>query len=132
MEPSGPARREVPRDSDALTVAKRAPSNTKFLAAGVVFAALGEPTRLKIVARLCSDGPASIVRLSDVADVSRQAITKHLSALEAAGLVASRREGRERIWEMKTARLAEVRRHLDEISAQWDRSLGRLQALMER
>jgi len=99
--------------------------------AAPVFAALGDPTRLRIVARLCNGGPQSIVRLSAGEDVSRQAVTKHLRALEGAGLVRSAREGRERVWELRTKRLADVRRHLESISEQWDVAIGRLRALVE-
>jgi DNA-binding transcriptional ArsR family regulator len=97
-----------------------------------VFAALGDPTRLSIVGRLCEGGPMSIVRLTDGTDVSRQAITKHLHALEEAGLVRSSRAGRERMWELRTARLAEAQRLLGTISRQWDAALGRLRALVEK
>ena len=65
----------------------------KLPAAASVFAALGDETRLNIVTRLCADGPQSIVRLTDGTKVSRQAVTKHLNALEQAGLVRSAREG---------------------------------------
>jgi DNA-binding transcriptional ArsR family regulator len=106
-------------------------TSARLTEAAPVFAALGDATRLRIVARLCDDGPQSIVRLSSGEDVSRQAITKHLRALEEAGLVQSAREGRERVWELRTQRLAEVRRHLDSISEQWDAAIGRLRALVE-
>jgi DNA-binding transcriptional ArsR family regulator len=96
-----------------------------------VFAALGDPTRLRIVGRLCEAGPASIARLTDGASVSRQAITKHLHVLEEAGLVRSDWAGRERIWALKAERLDEVRRHLDLISGQWDGALERLRAFVE-
>jgi DNA-binding transcriptional ArsR family regulator len=96
-----------------------------------VFAALGDATRLQIVARLCEGGPLSIARLTEGAQVSRQAITKHLHALSDAGLVRSRRAGRERIWQLQTRRLAEVRRYLDRISRQWDQAIGRLRSLVE-
>jgi len=81
----------------------------KLARAAPVFAALGDETRLGIVARLCASGPQSIVRLTDGSRVSRQAITKRLHALAEAGLVRSTREGRERIWEVETKRLAEAR-----------------------
>ena len=96
-----------------------------------VFAALGDETRLALVGRLCGGGPASIARLTEGATVTRQAVTKHLRALEQAGLVRSRRAGRERLWELRTARLAEARRMLDRISSQWDGALDRLAALVE-
>jgi DNA-binding transcriptional ArsR family regulator len=100
--------------------------------AAPVFAALGDATRLQIVARLSREGPQSIVRLTQETDVSRQAITKHLHALEDAGLVRSDRDGRERIWQLQPRRLAETRRCLDLISDQWDAAIGRLRALVER
>jgi DNA-binding transcriptional ArsR family regulator len=99
--------------------------------AAPIFAALGDETRLRIVARLCGDGPQSISRLADGAEVSRQAITKHLHALEDAGLARSFRTGRERIWELRPKRLSEVRRYLDQISQQWDSALVRLRAFVE-
>jgi len=93
--------------------------------AAPVFAALGDPTRLHIVSRLCLAGPLSIVRLTQGSSVSRQAITKHLQALADAGLVRHRRAGRERIWELQTRPLAAVRRYLDGVSEQWDEALVR-------
>ena len=104
---------------------------TRLADTAPVFAALGDATRLQIVARLCAGGPLSIVRLTEGADISRQAITKHLRALEGAGLVRSDRAGRERVWELQPKRLAEVRRCLDRISIQWDEALVRLGALVE-
>jgi DNA-binding transcriptional ArsR family regulator len=99
--------------------------------AAAVFAALGDDTRLHLVARLSSGGPQSIVALTDAVDVSRQAVTKHLVALEEAGLVRSEKAGRERIWELDTRRLGDAQRYLDEISSQWDRAVDRLRAFVE-
>jgi len=96
-----------------------------------VFAALGDDTRLALVARLCSQGPQSIVRLSDGAKVTRQAITKHLRTLESAGLVSSAREGREQVWQIRPKRVAEARQYLDSISAEWDQAIERLRAFVE-
>jgi len=99
--------------------------------AAPVFAALGAATRLKVVSKLCKDGPTSTAGLSAGTGVTRQAITKHLDTLEAAGVVRSKRAGRERIWEIETARLERARRCLDEIGEQWDAALARLQAFVE-
>jgi DNA-binding transcriptional ArsR family regulator len=114
MLPDGPA--------DAANFAEAAP----------LFAALGDETRLHIVARLCGEGPLSIMHLADGAAVSRQAITKHLHALEEAGLARSSRVGRERIWELRTEPLSEARHYLDQISRDWDAAIGRLRALVEK
>src|SRR5262245_55215033 len=88
--------------------------------AAPVFAALGDPARLQIVSRLCREGPLSISRLAEGTHISRQAVTKHLNALSSAGLIEGERNGRECIYQLQPRRLAEVRRHLDAISAQWD------------
>jgi DNA-binding transcriptional ArsR family regulator len=109
----------------------RPPDAAKLSGAAPLFAALGDDTRLRIVARLCEGGPLPIVRLAAGATVSRQAVTKHLHALEEANLVRSFRAGRERIWELKPERLDEARRWLDQISQQWDAAVGRLRALVE-
>lgn len=99
--------------------------------AAPIFAALGDETRLRLVSRLCTDGPLSISRLTDGEGVTRQAITKHLHVLEEAGVVRSLRQGRESLWELEPAPLEEARRCLDRISQQWDASLGRLKKLVE-
>src|SRR5438094_4563849 len=65
-----------------------------------VFVALGDPIRLRLLGRLSADGPLSITRLSRGSGVTRQAITKHLHTLGAAGLVRHARRGRERLWEL--------------------------------
>src|SRR5256885_2450394 len=61
-----------------------------------VFAALADPTRLGLLRRLSADGPLSITRLSAGTGVTRQAITRHLQGLGAAGLVRDLRRGRQR------------------------------------
>jgi DNA-binding transcriptional ArsR family regulator len=97
-----------------------------------VFAALGDPTRLSLVARLCAAGPMSIARLTEGAHVTRQAVTKHLYVLAGAGLVRGTRVGRDHLWEIEPVRLDEARRWLDHIAGQWDDALGRLKASLER
>jgi DNA-binding transcriptional ArsR family regulator len=97
-----------------------------------VFAALGDETRLRLVSRLCEQGPLSITKLSEGADVTRQAITKHLHVLAEAGLVHGTRDGRENVWQLEPRRIEEARRCLHRISQQWDDALGRLRDLVER
>ena len=109
----------------------RSVATTRLHDSAPIFAALGDETRLQIVARLCGEGPLSITRLSEGAGVTRQAITKHLNALSAAGLARNVRTGREQIWELETRKLEMARRCLDHISDQWDVALGRLKTLVE-
>src|SRR5580698_9970082 len=96
-----------------------------------VFAALGDPTRLAIVRRLCYEGPLSISRLAAGGSLTRQAITKHLGVMERARILRSEGRGRERLWRIEQARLAEARHYLDVIAKQWDGALGRLKAMVE-
>src|SRR5713226_1856530 len=96
-----------------------------------LFAALGDKTRLRLVSRLCDDGPMSITRLTAGSNVTRQAITKHLRVLEGAGLVRSTRHGRESVWQLEQRRLKDARHYLDLISKQWDDALVRLRKLVE-
>lgn len=97
----------------------------------VVFAALGDATRLRIVGRLCDFGPLSIAKLTNGTDLTRQAITKHLRTMEDAGLVRAAKHGRESVWQLEPRRLEAARQHLDSISTQWDAALGRLKAFVE-
>ena len=97
-----------------------------FAQVAPTFTALGDPTRLHLVSRLCHEGPLSIARLTEGTPLTRQAVTKHLRVLEAAGLARAERDGRERRWQVDTRRMAYTRRLLERISAQWDSALARL------
>jgi DNA-binding transcriptional ArsR family regulator len=96
-----------------------------------IFAALGDEMRLRLIAALCVGGAMSITQLTSGADISRQAITKHLGVLAAAGLVRDVKIGRERLWEFEPARLDEARRSLELIGRQWDNALARLKLAVE-
>lgn len=99
--------------------------------AAPLFAALGDPVRLALLARLSGDGPLATIELRQNTRVSRQAITKHLQVLENAGLVSSDRVGRDRQWRMQADQLAAARGFLGQISRQWDQRLARLKAFVE-
>ena len=96
-----------------------------------VFAALGDELRLRMVERLSALGPASLAKLAQGAEVSRQAIVKHLRVLEQAGVVTSRRQGRANVYRLQAHRLLVAQRFLDKMSARWDDALGRLKAFVE-
>jgi len=96
-----------------------------------LFAALGDKTRLRLVSRLCDDGPMSIARLTAGSHVTRQAISKHLRVMKEAGLVRNKRHGRESVWQLDQRRLEDARHYLDLISKQWDDALGRLREFVE-
>jgi DNA-binding transcriptional ArsR family regulator len=97
----------------------------------LLFAALGEETRLHLVSRLSVEGPLSITQLSATSGVTRQAVTKHLRVLAGAGLARSTHVGRETIWAFEPTPLTAARQYLGEISARWDEALQRLKAMVE-
>lgn len=96
-----------------------------------LFAALGDASRLRLITRLCNDGPMSITRLTAGSHVTRQAITRHLRVMEGTGLVRSTRRGRETVWRLNQRRLEQARQYLDRISMQWDGALERLKDFVE-
>jgi len=96
-----------------------------------VFAALGDRTRLALVAELCRGQPRSISQLTAGSILSRQAITKHLRVLERARIVRSFRVGRENHFTFDPKPVEEIRKYLDFVSAQWDQALSRLKTFVE-
>jgi DNA-binding transcriptional ArsR family regulator len=96
-----------------------------------IFGALGDPTRLRLVARLAERGPQSIRRLTEGSGLTRQAITKHLRVLDGAGLVRGQRRGRESLWRLDPKPLDTARRYLELVSSRWDEALDRLRTLVE-
>ena len=96
-----------------------------------LFAALGDEMRLRLVAALCVGGAMSISQLTSGTEISRQAVTKHLSVLAAAGLVRDVKIGRERLWEFEPSQLDEARRTLELIGQQWDHALAKLKLAVE-
>ncbi len=108
------------------------PAVRKLDDAAPIFAALGDETRLGLVARLSAGKPMSIATLTYGTGVTRQAITRHLQVLSDVGLVRGSRRGRERLWELDPAQLQEARRCIDHISEWWDEKLARLKASLEQ
>ena len=97
----------------------------------LLFAALGDETRLRIVTRLSAGEPRSISQLTQGSRLTRQAVTKHLRILERVGVVRHERRGRERRFRFNPQPLAESQKFLDSISKQWDQRLARLKAFVE-
>jgi DNA-binding transcriptional ArsR family regulator len=96
-----------------------------------VFAALGDETRLRLIAVLCAGSAMSIAQLTAGTEITRQSITQHLQVLAGAGLVRDVKVGRERLWAFEPAHLDAARRALESISQQWDQALLRLKAVVE-
>jgi DNA-binding transcriptional ArsR family regulator len=100
-------------------------------APATVFAALGDKTRLSLVAKLCRGQARSISQLTKGSRLTRQAITKHLRVLERAEIVHSVRTGRESLFELDPEPMEEIKRYLDLVSEQWDQALARLKSFVE-
>jgi DNA-binding transcriptional ArsR family regulator len=90
-----------------------------------IFAALADPTRRDVIGRLARE-PASASRLALELPVSRQAVAKHLAALDRAGLVAARREGRELRYALNPEPMADAMAWMASVGARWDERLARL------
>ena len=99
--------------------------------AAPIFAALGDETRLRLIAVLCAGGAMSIARLTSGTQITRQAVTKHLHVLADAGLVRDVKSGRERLWEFELEKLEEARHSLEMIAQQWDHALLQLKRAVE-
>lgn len=96
-----------------------------------VFAALGDTTRLELVSRLSDGERHSISELTEGLALTRQAVTKHLQVLGDVGLVNRKRMGRESRFAIQPKAIDTARDHLAKVSAQWDKAIVRLRAVVE-
>jgi DNA-binding transcriptional ArsR family regulator len=96
-----------------------------------VFAALGDGTRLWLLAKLSRGEHFSISQLTEGSALTRQAITKHLRVLERAKIVRSVRSGRESLFQFNPEPIEEMKGYLDQVSQQWDQALARLKSFVE-
>ena len=98
-----------------------------------IFSALADPTRRQVVETLLSEGETSVPRLTGRLPMSRQAVAKHLSALDEAGLVErSPGRGREVLYALRPGALAPAADWVRRAEGDWDRRLGRLKDVVER
>jgi len=109
----------------------RAFARSRPRAGAPVFAALGDKTRLSLIAKLSNGQARSISELTHGTRMTRQAITKHLRVLEDAGLVRSAQSGRENRFHLDPAPIEAMKEYLDSVSQRWDQTLGRLKAFVE-
>ena len=96
-----------------------------------LFAALGDETRLALLARLARGRSCSIAQLTQGTDLTRQAVTKHLRVLQRVRIVHARREGRESLFEIDPAPVRELTAYLETVSRQWETALSRLKSFVE-
>jgi DNA-binding transcriptional ArsR family regulator len=114
-----------------MSRARRSTAASKRRTHAIVFAALGDETRLSLVAKLSGGQPRSIAQLTEGSKLTRQAITKHLRVLESVALVRSVRSGRENLFEFDPQPIEDARKYLDLVSEQWDQALARLKSFVE-
>ena len=106
-------------------------SGRSLVVAASVFAALGDATRLELVARLNDGQPRCIAQLTEGLDLTRQGVTKHLHVLERAGIVTSNTVGRESQYVYVPGAVKQATSYLETVSRQWDGALSRLKRLVE-
>jgi DNA-binding transcriptional ArsR family regulator len=98
---------------------------------GELFAALSDPTRRQVLDLLAARGEGSASGLAADMPVSRPAVIKHLAVLDRAGLVESRRRGREVLYSVRPEPLESAARWMTGLAADWDRRLAALKRLAE-
>ncbi|EHR59098.1 ArsR/SmtB family transcription factor [Saccharomonospora cyanea] len=96
-----------------------------------VLGALADPTRRAVLDVLSARGPASASALAGQLPVSRQAIAKHLTVLERAGLVSAQRTGREVRYVLRSEALDVTARWMARLAADWDRRLATVKRAAE-
>lgn len=97
---------------------------------GTTFAALGDGTRLAILARLAAEGELTVQEIARPFDMSLPAVSQHLKVLEQADLIHRRRDGRTRPCRLNPERLAEAAAWFDHTRAAWESRLDRLEGFL--
>jgi ArsR family transcriptional regulator, cadmium/lead-responsive transcriptional repressor len=101
------------------------------LEADALWAAVGDPTRRRLLDRLLALGEATATTLSGELPVTRQAVAKHLAVLDRVGLVAGRKEGRQVLYMVEPRRLDQAAQAMARAAAAWDQRLAAIKDLAE-
>jgi DNA-binding transcriptional ArsR family regulator len=96
-----------------------------------LWAAIGDPTRRRVVDVLLDRGEATATAMAGELPVTRQAVAKHLAVLDRAGLVQARRQGREVRYAIRPQRLDLATRSMAQVTAQWDARLSAIKRIAE-
>lgn len=96
-----------------------------------IFSALSDPTRRAVIMCLSDVGPTTLSRVADGLPVTRQAVAKHLAALEQAGLVSASADGRSRTFRLTPGPLTEAMGWMVDVGADWDSRLELLRRYVE-
>ena len=114
-----------------MSVADRSVARASDDVPALVFAALGDPTRLELVRRLGDGQSHPIIHLAANLSVTRQAVSRHLTVLRDAGVVADEHIGREHLYRLRPTTLRTGRDYLDRAATQWDDALDRLRRFVQ-
>jgi len=109
---------------------RRTPSTATVDRLDAAFAALADPTRRAIIARLAG-GDASVTELAEPFAMTQPAVSKHLKVLERAGLISRRRDAQRRPCRLEARALREATEWLDGYRRFWSESFGRLDGLLD-
>ncbi len=96
-----------------------------------LWAAVGDPTRRRVLDALLDRGEATTTTLAQGLPVTRQAVAKHLTVLGRVGLVTVERHGREMRYAVRPERLDDAAEAMARVAAQWDRRLARIKRMAE-
>jgi DNA-binding transcriptional ArsR family regulator len=97
-----------------------------------LWAALGDPMRIRLLDLLLERGEATASTLAAALPITRQGVSKHLAVLERDGLVTARRSGREVRYAVREERIDQARTALAQIAARWDARLTAIKTIAER
>ncbi|MGH3151468.1 MAG: ArsR/SmtB family transcription factor [Streptosporangiaceae bacterium] len=96
-----------------------------------LWSAIGDPSRRRVLDLLVSHDAVSASWLAGHVPFTRQAVAKHLTVLEQAGLVSRRKQGREVLYQVEAGRLDQAAQAMAELAGQWDRRLATIKRLAE-
>jgi len=96
-----------------------------------LWSAIAEPSRRRVLDLLVSGGEATASVLAEQVPFTRQAVSKHLVALEEAGLVSRRKQGRDVLFRVESSRLDQATRAMSDVATRWDRRLASIKGLAE-
>ena len=96
-----------------------------------LWSAIAEPSRRRVLDLLVAGGEATASELSERVPFTRQAVAKHLGVLEEAGLVSRRKQGRDVLFRVESARLDEATRAMADQARRWDQRLAAIKRLAE-
>lgn len=100
--------------------------------ADTLFKSLGDPTRRRLFEHLCQEGEQTVRALTERAEISQPAVSKHLVVLKEAGLVAGEQRGRETLYTARTDGLRALVHWADHMTRFWETKFDRLDDLLKR